>query len=282
MKKIRLLSILAALTLVVFQSGCEDRTVTPKETHWDAVRAIISEYPDVFKVGSYDTESDTLFYREITESNADIEDGKLVEEDTANSGPGPFFPYILLTWGDSLKGNFHYRYNGNWREKPIYSLALTEGFFERWGDDYDPHLGWILKRFSGTVISSVPTTMHPSILYIVSSGVNDTITEPRLRQLVKRDSTLVFGSEELVTFTVWPSSDTSDFFFLHVKEGQTYRKIPFINNHDETLSASWTTGTADPSVRYCQAIVDIVSRESVTDTLAEYDSKAWAVIYRIE
>jgi hypothetical protein len=279
--KSKLIVVLATLTLLLFQAGCEEKTVTPKETHWDAVRAIISEYPEVFRLGSFDTGADTLFYREITESNADIERGELVEEDTSYSGPGPFFPYIDLTWGDSLTGKFHYRFNDKWYEKPIRSIALIDGFFERWGDDYDPHLGWILKRFSGTVISSIGTTKHPSILYVVSSGQNDTITEPRLRIPVKKDSTLVFGPGELVTFTVEPSSDTSDFFFLHVDEGGTPRKIPFSNNGDETLSASWIT-TSNPDKLYCHAIVDIVSRESVTDTLADYNSKAWAIIYRIE
>ncbi len=79
-----------------------------------------------------------------------------------------------------------------------------------------------------------------------------------------------------------PSSDTTHFFFLHVKEGGTYHKIPFASNGDGTFSTSWTTTGPDPSGWYCHAIVDIVSRESVTDTLAAYDSESWAIIYRIE
>jgi hypothetical protein len=118
---------------------------------------------------------------------------------------------------------------------------------------------------------------------VTSSGVDDTITEPRLLALVKKTDILIFGEGQLVTFTVEPASDTSDFLFLHIDEGEGYLKIPFLNNGDETLSASWTTtGVPDPTRRYYHAIVDIVSRESVTDTLAEYNSKAWGIIYKIQ
>jgi hypothetical protein len=282
MKKSGLLLTVAAI-LLLSQTACEKKTVTPKLTHWDAVKTIISENPQIFRLGFFDTQPDTLFYREITQSDADIEEGILVEEDTGHSGPDPFFPNITLTWGDTLKGKFHYRWGGGWREKAINSISLTDGFFERWGDSSDPYLGWILQKFSGTVISSVPTTRHPSILYVISSGVNDTITEPRLVTLVKKTDILTFGKGQLVTFIVEPASDTADFFFLHVEEGQGDQKIPFINNGDETLSASWTTnGDPDPARRYYHAIVDIVSRESVADTLAKYDSKAWGIIYKIQ
>jgi hypothetical protein len=275
-------SLFITLMFFLFQTGCEKKTVTPKQTHWDAVKAIISENPDLFRLGFYDNDSDTLFYREILENDPDIEEGILVEEDTATSGPDPFFPYISLTWGDSLYGKFHYRREGKWYQKSINSIALTKALFERWGDSGDPYLGWILQRFSGTVISSNKTTVHPSILYILSDGVDEIITEPRLTGLVKKDSTLEFGKSQLVTFTIEPI-DTTDFCFLYVKENSVYQKIPFVNNGDETLSASWTTtGSPDPDKRYYHAIVDIVSRESVTDTLAGYDCKAWGIIYRIE
>ncbi len=283
MKNIGALLTLAAIVLVS-QTACEKKTVTPKLTHWDAVRTLISENPDVFRLGFYDTTpTDTLFYREITQSDGDIEQGILVEEDTAHSGPGPFFPYITLTWGDSLKGSFHYRYDGAWREKPIRSAALTQGYFQRWGDDYDPNLGWILKGFGGTVINSVGSTRQPSILSIVSSGVDVTLSEPLLRKWANKDSTLVFGRGQLVALTVEPSSGTADYLFLHLREFDSYEKIPFTDNGDGTLSASWTTtGSPDPNKRYYHAIVDIVSRASVTDTLAKYDSKAWGIIYRIQ
>jgi len=281
MKRAVFLLLLILVVFFLFQTGCEKRTVRPRETDWDAVKAIISQYPDIFRLGFFDTKPDTLFYREITESNADIEEGWLVEEDSLH--PGLLIPYITLTWGDSLKGKFHYHLNGKWYEKPVYSIALTKAYFEQWGDIYDPHRGWLLKQFGGTVINSVGTTRNPSVLTIVSDGVNATLSEETLRQLVKKDSTLVFGMGKQVTFIIEPSSDTSDFFFLHVKEGEAYQKIPFISNGDGTFSTSWTTtDDPDPAKRYYHAIVDVVSQQSVTDTTAEYDSKAWGIIYRIK
>jgi|GEM_PF-966686 len=274
--------LLSMLVFFLFQTSCEKRTVSPRETHWDAVKAIISQYPDIFRLGFYDTEPDTFFYREITYSDADIEEGRLIEEDSLH--PGLFIPYITLTWGDSLKGEFHYRFNGKLYEKPISSMALTYAYFERWGDVYDPHRGWLLKKFSGTVINSVGTTRNLSTLRIVSDDqVDTTLNGDILMKKVKKDSTLVFGKGKQVTFILDPITDTSDFFFLHVKEGQTYQKIPFTNNGDGTLSANWTTtADPDPAKRYYHAIVDVVSRESVTDTTAEYDSKAWGIIYQIK
>lgn len=282
MRNAILSSLFITLLFFMFQTGCEKKTVVPKPTHWDAVRDIISENPSIFRLGFYDTQSDTLFYREITENDADIDSGWLVEQDTSHSDETPFFPYIRLFWGDSISGSFHYRYQGSWREKPIVYKTYTRALFEQWGDEYDPKLGWILQRFSGTIITSPSSGMTPSILHILSSGVDEIITEPALVQLAKKDSTMKFGKNQLVTFTIEPY-DTTSFCFLYLKEGSAYQKIPFINNGNETLSASWTTtDSPDPNRRYYHAIVDIIRRESVTDTLYGYNSKAWGIIYRIE
>lgn len=272
------------LMLIVFSLSvihCEKKTVRPKETDWDAVKAIIAENPNVFSLGFYDTVSDTLFYREITQSNADIEEGRRYEADSLHE-----FAYITLIWGDSLKGNFHYRFNGKSYKKPISSIALTNAYFEKWGYDSDKHRGWLLKQFSGTVINSIGTTRDLYTVNILSDGVDILLSEPLLLKLVRKDSTLIFVQGKKVTFAIdVPLTDTADFFFLHVKEGSAYQKIPFISNGDGTFSASWTT-TTDPNTadgrKHSHAIIDVVSRESVTDTTAEYDSKAWGIIYRIK
>ena len=277
MRKTIFLFVLSTLLFLLLQTGCEKRTVTPGVTDWDAVKAVISQYPDVFRLGFFDTGSDTFFYREITESDADIEEGHLLEADSVH-----LFDYIILSWCDSLKGKLHYNFDGTWYEKPILAIALTKAYFEKWGYDSDPYRGWLLRQFSGTVINSVRDTIRFYTLEIESDGVYELLSEPILLRLVKKDSTLVFGQGKLVTFTI-DVPDTSDFFFLHVKEGAAYQKSRFTNNGDGTLSASWTT-TTDPDLAkgYKHAIVDVVSRESVTDTLAEYNSRAWAIIYKIK
>jgi hypothetical protein len=280
MKKTLFLLMLFTLASFLFQISCEDRSVTPSETDWDAVKAIISANPDIFALGFFDTQPDTLFYREITQSNADIEEGWLVEADDSLH----FFDYITLTWGDSLKGKFHYYFNRKSYQKPIYSIALTKAYFEKWGSNFDAYRGWLLKQFSGTVIKTAEMAWTLEFLNIVSDGVDVTLSEPSFLKLIKKDSTLVFGKGKQVTFTIdLPSTDTSDFFFLHIKEGDPPQKIPFTSNGDGTFSAGWTT-TADPDIAkgYHHAIVDVVIQESVTDTTAEYDSKAWGIIYRIK
>lgn len=277
MRKAISLFALSTLLFLLLQTACEKRTVTPGMTDWDAVKAIISQYPDVFRLGFFDTESDTFFYREITENDADIETGQLFEPDSVHS-----FDYITLTWGDSLKGTFHYSFSGKSYEKPILAIALTNAYFEKWGYDSDPYRGWLLKQFSGTVINSVRDTIRFYTLEIESDGVYELLSEPILLRLVKKDSTLAFAKGKQVTFTI-DVPDTSDYFFLHLKEGMSYQKISFTNNGDGTLSASWTT-TTDPDLAkgYKHAIVDVVSRESVTDALAEYNSRAWGIVYKIK
>jgi hypothetical protein len=279
MRKALILLILLLMSLPFFQISCEEKTVQSKETDWDAVKSIISEYPEVFDLGFFDTEEDTLFYQEIKQNNPDIEEGWFSKADDTLQ----FYDYITLIWGDSLKGTFHYDFNGETREKSISSFALSNAYFERRMYNPSVHRGWVLRKFSGTVINSVGTTRGITSLTIISEGVDVDLDESALKKLVHKDSTLVFGQGKLVMFIIEPSTDTSDFFFLHVKEEDSYQKIPFTNNGDKTLSASWTT-TADPEKAegYKHAIVDVVNRESVTDTTAKYDSKAWGIIYRIK
>jgi hypothetical protein len=269
--------ILSLLMALLIQTSCEDRSVTPSETHWDAVKAIVSEYPEVFRLGFYDSEADSPFYRQVTSNNPDIEEGILKDADSTH-----LFSYITLTWGDSLKGEFVYRFDGQTRTKPISSVTLTNAYFEKWGEDYDPHRGWLLRQFSGTVISSTGDPKRIYTVEISSEGVYMILSEPLLLKLAKKDSILAFGMGKQVTLTI-DVPDTSDFFFLHVKETGTYQKISFTNNGDGTLSASWTT-TTDPELAegYKHAIVDAVSKESVTDTLSDYQSTAWGIVYKLE
>ena len=272
-------SILFTIFLILLIIGCEKRSVTPATTDWDAVKSIIAQYPDIFESNVFGTQTDTLFYREITSSDADIEEGTIHEPDANH-----IFEYITLTWGDTLQGTFHYRFNGKSYQKSIYSIALTNAYFEKWGDNYDPYRGWLFKQVSGTVINSVGTTRNIYTVNILSDGVDVMLSEPYLLKLVKKDSTLIFDQGKLVTLILdLPSADTSDFIFLYVQEGNASEKIPFTSNGDGTFTASWTT-TTDPAEAegYKHAIVDVLNRESVTDTTYKYDSKAWGILYRLK
>lgn len=272
-------AILFTIFLLILVLDCEKRSVTPATTDWDAVKSIIAQYPDIFASVVFGTEADTFFYREITSSNADIEEGTIHEAD-----PNHLFDYITLSWGDSLKGVFHYRLNGKSYQKPINSIALTNAYFEKWGDSSDPYRGWLFKQVSGTVINSVGTTRNIYTVNILSDGVDVILSEPYLLKLVKKDSTLIFDQGKLVILILdLPSADTSDFIFLYIKEGNTSEKIPFTNNGDGTMTASWTT-TTDPAALdgYKHAIVDVLNGESVIDTTYKYDSKAWGILYRIK
>jgi hypothetical protein len=134
------------------------------------------------------------------------------------------------------------------------------------------------------VINSVGTTRSIYTVNILSEGVDVILSEAYLLKLVKKDSTLIFEPGKPVTLILdLPSADTSDFIFLYIREGDASKKIPFTNNGDGTLTASWTT-TTDPAAAegYKHAFVDVLNRESVTDTTYKYDAKTWGIFYRIK
>jgi hypothetical protein len=279
MKRGFLHAVLFTILLTMLVIGCGKRSVTPATTDWDAVKAIIAQYPDIFASSTFDADVDTVFYREITSSNPDIEEGTIHEADTNH-----LFDYITLTWGDTLKGTFHYHFGSKPYQKPINSVALTNAYFEKWGESSDPHRGWLFKQVSGTVINSVGTTRSIYTVNILSEGVDVILSEAYLLKLVKKDSTLIFEPGKPVTLILdLPSADTSDFIFLYIREGDASKKIPFTNNGDGTLTASWTT-TTDPAAAegYKHAFVDVLNRESVTDTTYKYDAKTWGIFYRIK
>jgi hypothetical protein len=284
MRKNLLESVLLIVALFSFNLCCEKQTTKSGEsTDWDAIKAIIYENPDIFLVDVFDTHKDTtlnpVLFRVITSQSFDL--------DTARRYPGgptdPFDYYIHGAWGDSIKGVLHYFVDGKEHTKSIYAHSVMNAYFEQWLDFFSTHRGWILKRISGNVIASVPTYIIIPSVHITSEGVDTTFNENMVLNLVKKDSVLHFAPGKKVTFTV-DADDISDLFlFLHIGEDGNFKKIPFIENGDDTFSASWTT-TSDLNIAkgYKHAFVDAVSRDAVNDTTAKYDSKAWGIIYRIK
>jgi hypothetical protein len=283
MKKNLLISTLLIIVFLLFCFSCEKKSTTSKErTDFDAIKAIIYENQDIFLVDVFDTDKDTsvnpVFFREITSQDFDLDSARKYEAD-----PSHPFDYIYAAWGDSMRGVFHYFIDEKEYTKPIYAHSVMGAYFEQWGDAFDPHRGWLLKKISGNVITSVDANSSKIYtLHITSSSVDITLSEIWVLNPVKKESTLWFGMGDTVTFTVDPKYDT-DFLFLHVGEDGNFRKIPFLDNGDGTFSASWVT-TDDPNIAegYKHAFVDAVSHDAVTDTNAEYDSKAWGIIYRIK
>ena len=290
MRKKFLISTLLMVVFSLFNSSCEKKTTTSRErTDFEAIKAIIYENPDIFLVDVYDTDKDTsvnpVFFREITSTDFDLDSARRYDADSLHS-----FARIYAAWGDSMRGTFHYFRDENEHTKPIYAHSVMDAYFEKWGYDSDSHRGWLLKKISGNVITSVDANSRElHSLHITSSSVDTVLYRHDILNLVRfsrwlpdKDSTLSFGMEEKITFAVKPK-DTTDYLFLHVGEDGNFKKFPFSSNGDGTFSASWTT-TSDPNIAkgYKHAFVDAISWKSVTDTTAEYDSKAWGIIYRIK
>lgn len=281
-KIIFILTLLLGVTFLVNLS-CEEKTTTSREsTDFEAIKAIIYENPDIFLVDVFDTHKDTsvnpVFFREITSTDFDLDSARRYEADSLH-----LFDYIYAAWGDSMRGALHYFIDGKEYTKSIYAHSVMGAYFEQWGDVLDPHRGWLLKKITGNVIASVPAHVRLPPVYITSEGVNDSLREIEVLNLVKKDSVLRFAPGREVTFTVDSDLISNFFLFLHIGEDGNFGKILFVDNGDGTSSASWTT-TNDPNIAkgYKHAFVDAVSRDAVTDTTAKYDSKAWGIIYRIK
>lgn len=281
-KNIFILALSVVAAFLVDFSCNEKSTRGGERTDFEAIKGIIYENPDIFLVDAFDTDKDTsvrpVFFREITSTNFDLDSARRYDADSLHP-----FHYIYAAWGDSIKGVLHYWIDGKEYAKSIYAHSVMGAYFEQWGDVLDPHRGWLLKKITGNVISSVPTSIIPPVVKITAEGIDTSLNEVMVLSLVKKDSVLHFAPGKEVTFTV-DSEDMSDIFlFLHIGEDANFRKIPFTDNGNGTFSASWKTSD-NPNITkgYKHAFLDAVSRASLTETAAEYDSRAWGIIYKIK
>ena len=289
MSKNSFLLSLLIIVLFLFHLSCEEKTTKGGErTDFEAIKAIINENPDIFLVDVFDTHKDTtvnpIFFREITSRDFDLDTARRYPADSLH-----LVDYIHAAWGDNVKGILHYFIDGKEYTKSFSAHSVMSAYFEKWGENFDPHRGWLLKKISSNVITSSDTSSRQIYtLRITSSGMDTVLSEIMVLNPVKkentlsRDSTLHFGMGEKVTFTIEPKY-SDNVLFLHVGEDGNFRKIPFVDNGDETFSASWTT-TTDSNIAkgYKHAFVDVIRRKALTDTTAKYDSKAWGIIYRIK
>jgi hypothetical protein len=275
--------------LFLFNLSCGEKSTQGGErTDFEAIKAIANENPDIFKTDIFDTQKDTtvnpVFFREITSRDFDLDTARRYDADSAH-----LVDYIHAAWGDNIKGVLHYFIDGKEYTKSFSAHSVMSAYFEKWGESFDSHRGWLLRKISSNVITSSDTISRQIYtLRITSSGMDTVLNEIRVLNLVKvanilnMDSTLHFGMGEKVTFTIEPKY-SDNVLFLHVGEDGNFKKIPFVDNGDETYSASWTT-TTDSNIAkgYKHAFVDVISPKTLTDTTAKYDSKAWGIIYRLK
>ncbi len=283
MKKDFFVSALLLVVTFVFNLSCEEKTTKGGEhTDFDAIKGIIYDNPDIFLVDVFDTDKDTsvnpVFFRQITSTDFDLDSARRYDADTLHD-----FAHIYAAWGDSMRGVLHYFVDGKEYAKSIYAHSGMGAYFEQWGDALDTHRGWLLKNISNNVIASVPTHITPPSVHITSEGVNAWVTGGTVSTMMNKDSVLSFAPGKKVTFTVESKDISNLFLFLHIGEDGNFTKTPFSDNGDGTSSASWTTSSDSEIAKgYKHAFVDAISRKALTDTTAEYDSKAWGIIYRIK
>jgi hypothetical protein len=283
------ITILLIGLLFLFNLSCEEKSTQGGErTDFEAIKAIANENPDIFKTDIFDTQKDTtvnpVFFREITSRDFDLDTARRYDADSAHP-----VDYIHAAWGDNMEGIFHHFIDEEEYTKSFSAHSVMSAYFEKWGENFDPHRGWLLRKISSNVITSSDTISRQIYtLRITSSGMDTVLNEIRVLNLVRianilnTDSTLHFGMGDTVTFTIEPKY-SDNVLFLHVGEDGNFKKIPFVDNGDESFSASWVT-TTDSNIAkgYKHAFVDVISPKTLTDTTSKYDSKAWGIIYRIK
>ncbi len=252
--------------------SCKKPTVT-SYTDVDAIKDYIYTHPSIFSADVFDTNStDPNFYRQITKRDNWIK----IDFHEADSF---FSKYAIVNWDDSIQGVFHTFISGQEYTKNFNAFSKVQARFEQWGNSGDVYRGWLLMWVTNLQVYSlkIPTVNFGSVK-VNTSGSDSSISLGGLFELKK---VLQLQNSSLTKFSI-QVEDPTDFYYLHIYEGNGWRKIPFTNQGNNLFTANWTTSTQDFNT-YKHAYIDCIDSKSVNeaDTTKKYDSRTWGILYKI-
>lgn len=268
-KDLILLGIFLILSLTL---TCK-RSVSPGYTDVDAIKDYIYAHPSIFSADVFDTNStDPDFYRQITKRDNWIEINFYEPNDTI------FFRYAIVNWNDSIQGVFHTFISGNEYTKDFKAFSRVQARFEQWGNSGDIYRGWLLMRISNIQIYSLnnPTVGFGSVK-VNTSGVDSSISLGG--PLYELKNVLKFKNLSLVKLSI-QVTDSTDFYYLHINEGNGWMKTPFTNKGNKLFTTQWTTNTQDFN-SYKHAYIDCLDSATVSDSTTRYNSRTWGILYKI-
>ena len=130
---------------------------------------------------------------------------------------------------------------------------------------------WKIVATSGVEVTSRDATVEIQSLRVQSGALDTTITNPR--ELFRLRAILKLTAGEPTTLTV-TTNHSDDLVLLYTRLG----RFPFHNNGDGTYSGTWRAPVFEGFKHFA---VNALTRGTLVDPEAPYDSKAWAFPYRV-
>jgi hypothetical protein len=298
--KTRYLHRLAPLSaaLILLAVGC-DENPTALDNDLSAIQELILEEADFFTADLFSAEGaedpDTpvpgriltdivpwRWGRQILEVVRNIE---ISIDDSADPATAS------VTWNATLNGLFHIiDTTGTAYSKDLEDNAVRYATFSRSGNPDGPRRGWRLTSISGTTIVSNPNTVSITGVHLTTSGGLDT-TFTDVSTLVAKEDVPVFTARDTIMVTVTTGND-DDIVLIHYPAWATghnnrhHVRRRMRNNGDGTYSTGWVArgyvwrnGQLRNPARH--VTIEVLSRSTIFDDVAPYDSVAWGMVYRV-
>lgn len=270
-KKLLFLSFFVLL-LAIFLLSCEKSTKSegPKNDK-EAIETLINYYSSIFKVDTFNTLVDTVFYREIKKKEY------YIDIDIDDAPPETIYTKIAnVVFIDSMEGVFHLFLNGNEYQKDFKAVSKVKGYFEKWGEDFDDFRGWFLKRVAGNNTYSIPTISASMLLRVESPSGDHVLSADNIVSLTYIRDVRTFGAGDSLSFKII-ESDTSRLFYLHYLKDGNYLKVPFTRDGDTLRTTCKISGSG-----YQHFFIDILDYNTVHDSQAVYKSNALGVLFKVD
>lgn len=269
-KYLFLIALISCVSVYIFSCDKSTKSKGPKNDP-EAIEALINYYSSIFKVDTFNTSEDTVFYREIKKQEY------YISMDIDKAPPETIYTKIAnVVLTDSIEGVFHLFLNGNEYQKDFKAVSKVKGYFEKWGEDYDDYRGWFLKRVAGNNIystSQIPGSMY---LHVESPSGNYILSSDNIVSLTYIRDVRTFSAGDSLSFKI-SQPDTSRLFYLHYLKDGNYLKVPFTRDGDTLSTACKITGSS-----YQHLFIDILDYNTVHDSEAEYKSNAFGILFKVD
>jgi hypothetical protein len=103
---------------------------------------------------------------------------------------------------------------------------MVRTYLEKWGDDSEVHRGWLLKKVTGSEISTLPDAAGFYRIKLTSPNSNYTLYPSSVTGLTPPKNILTLQSGDSLNFEIDPI-DTMDVFYLDFWRGGRFYKRPF-------------------------------------------------------
>jgi len=262
------------LLLILLGLGCgkEKGIGSGEHNDSDAIKAIMNEYPTIFMGDIFDSQIENPFYRQITKNEYWVKiDIKQPLIDTL------YTDYANVDMIDSIKGVFHLFANQKEYQKNFKGISVVRAYLEKWGDDSEVHRGWLLKKVTGSDITTLPDGAGFYKIKLTSPTYNYTLYPSSATLLTLLKNILTLHSGDSLSLEIEPI-DTLDLFYLHFWKGGRFYKRPFVK---DTLG-HFVTGCQISGTGYQHLFFDNVHYQISGDSLLSYKSHAWGALFNVK